>query len=93
MEKNLVRQARANQPLILPPNSNKTMSSNGGINGFLDDNIFNRRSQQQQLQLQQQAQLTDQQIHMQEEQDTLALEEQERAIAQLEVILCAELIP
>lgn len=79
MEKNLVRQARANQPMNLPPAPNKNMSSNGGINGFFDDNIFNRRSQQ--------SQQSDQQIQIQEEQDLQALDEQERAIAQLEVIL------
>ncbi|XP_073842660.1 syntaxin 7 [Musca autumnalis] len=75
IEKNQVRQARANQYNIAKPPGSTNNASNGsnGNNSFFDDNLFGRKSQQQQ-----------QQTQMQEEIDLQALEEQERAIRELE---------
>ncbi|XP_061399302.1 syntaxin-7-like, partial [Musca vetustissima] len=76
IEKNQVRQARSNQYNIAkPPGSTNNASNGGGNNSFFDDNLFGRKSQQQQQQ---------QQTQMQEEIDLQALEEQERAIRELE---------
>ncbi|XP_065360480.1 syntaxin-7 [Calliphora vicina] len=72
IEKNQVRQARANQYNIAKPPGNSTNSSNGSNNSFFEDNLFGRKSQQQQ------------QTQMQEDIDIQALEEQERAIRELE---------
>uniref|UniRef100_A0A1I8NYY9 t-SNARE coiled-coil homology domain-containing protein n=1 Tax=Stomoxys calcitrans TaxID=35570 RepID=A0A1I8NYY9_STOCA len=72
IEKDQVRQARANQYSISKPPGSTNNASNGGNNSFLEDNLFGRKSQQQQ------------QTQMQEEIDLQALEEQERAIRELE---------
>ncbi|XP_013114199.2 syntaxin-7 [Stomoxys calcitrans] len=72
IEKDQVRQARANQYSISKPPGSTNNSSNGGNNSFLEDNLFGRKSQQQQ------------QTQMQEDIDLQALEEQERAIRELE---------
>lgn len=68
-----MRQARANQYNIAKPPGNSTNSSNGN-NSFFEDNLFGRKSQQQQ------------QTQIHEEIDLQALEEQERAIRELEVL-------
>ncbi|XP_023298478.2 syntaxin-7 [Lucilia cuprina] len=73
IEKTQVRQARANHYNIAKPPGNSTNSSNGSNNSFFEDNLFGRKSQQQQ-----------QQIQMQDDIDLQALEEQERAIRELE---------
>lgn len=73
IEKNQVRQARANQYNIAKPPGNTTNASNGSNNSFFEDNLFGRKSQQQH------------QTQLQEEIDLQALEEQERAIRELEV--------
>lgn len=73
IEKNQLRQSRANQYNIAKPPGSTANSSNGSNNSFFDnDNIFGRKSQQQQ------------QTQMQEEIDLQALEEQEKAIRELE---------
>lgn len=70
-----MRQARANQYNISKPPGSTNNASNGSNNSFFEDNnIFGRKGQQQQ-----------QQTQMQEEVDLQALEEQERAIRELEV--------
>ncbi|XP_055913574.1 syntaxin-7 [Eupeodes corollae] len=79
IEKNAVRQARANNYNIAKPpgsNSNGSAGSNGSQNNksFFEDNFFNRKGSQNQQQ----------QTQMQEEIDLQALEEQERAIRELE---------
>lgn len=66
-----MRQARANQYNISKPPGNTNNASNGSNNSFFDDNLFGRKSQQQ--------------TQMQEDIDLQALEEQERAIRELEV--------
>ena len=74
-----MRQARAhNYNISKPPGSNSGGGGGGGSNNssLFDDNFFNRKSNQQQ-----------QQTQVQEEMDLQALEEQERAIRELEVIL------
>ncbi|XP_075160003.1 syntaxin 7 [Haematobia irritans] len=73
IEKDQVRQARANQYNISKPPGTTNSTSNGSNNSFFEDNLFGRKSQQQQ-----------QQTQMQEEIDLQALEEQERAIRELE---------
>lgn len=71
IEKNIVRQARANSYNIAkPPGSNN--SSQGSNKSFFEDNFLTRKSQNQQVQIQQ------------EEIDLQALEEQEKAIRELE---------
>lgn len=79
IEKNAVRQARANNYNIAKPpgsNSNGSNGSNGSQNNksFFEDNFFNRKGSQN----------SQQQTQMQEEIDLQALEEQERAIRELE---------
>ncbi|KAM7357827.1 syntaxin 7 isoform 1-T2 [Cochliomyia hominivorax] len=73
IEKNQVRQARANHYNIAKPPGSSNNASNGSNNSFFEDNLFGRKSQQQQ-----------QQTQMQEDIDLQALEEQERAIRELE---------
>lgn len=77
IEKNQVRQARANQYNIAKPPGSSNNSSNNSKNSFFggDDDIFGRKPQTQQQQ----------QLQMQEDIDLQALEEQERAIRELEV--------
>lgn len=80
IEKNAVRQARANNYNIAKPpgsSSNGSNGSNGSQNNksFFEDNFFNRKGSQNSQQ---------QQTQMQEEIDLQALEEQERAIRELE---------
>ncbi|XP_030372528.1 syntaxin-7 [Scaptodrosophila lebanonensis] len=80
IEKNALRQARANSYNISHPPGSTRNSANANSNNdngsFFEDNFFNRKSnQQQQQQLQTQ---------LQEQSDLQALEEQERAIRELE---------
>ncbi|EDV96149.1 GH16098 [Drosophila grimshawi] len=82
IERSALHQARANNFSIAhPPGSTRSSSTTNGSsaeNGsFFEDNFFNRKSNQQQQQQQLQTQ-------MQEEVDLQALEEQERAIRELE---------
>ncbi|XP_037935464.1 syntaxin-7 [Teleopsis dalmanni] len=75
IEKNAIRQARANSYNIAkPPGSNNRSNGSGNSNNgsFFEDNFLSRKSNQQQ------------QTQMQEEVDLQALEEQERAIRELE---------
>ncbi|ALC43764.1 Syx7 [Drosophila busckii] len=80
IERSALHQARAqNYSIAHPPGSTRNSSANGSSNdsgSFFEDNFFNRKSNQQQ---QQQVQ-----SQMQEEVDLQALEEQERAIRELE---------
>lgn len=72
IEKNAVRQARANSYNISkPPGSNN--NSQGSNKSFFEDNFINRKGPTQ--------------TQMQEEIDLQALEEQERAIRELEVCI------
>ncbi|XP_030572236.1 syntaxin-7 [Drosophila novamexicana] len=79
IERSALHQARAhNYSIAHPPGSTRTStnSSSNDNGSFFEDNFFNRKSnQQQQQQLQTQ---------MQEDGDLQALEEQERAIRELE---------
>lgn len=80
IERSALHQARAqNYNIAHPPGSTRGSSGNNSGNdsgSFFEDNFFNRKSnQQQQLQIQTQ---------MQEDVDLQALEEQERAIRELE---------
>jgi len=82
IEKNAVRQARANSYNISKPpgsksgigGSNNDSGNNSNNSSFFEDNFFNRKSNQQQQQ----------QTQIQEEIDLQALEEQEQAIRELE---------
>ncbi|KAM8707893.1 hypothetical protein ACLKA7_014941 [Drosophila subpalustris] len=79
IERSALHQARAhNYSIAHPPGStrNSANNSNNDNGSFFEDNFFNRKSNQQQ---QQQVQ-----SQMQEEVDLQALEEQERAIRELE---------
>ncbi|KAH8307075.1 hypothetical protein KR044_004489 [Drosophila immigrans] len=81
IERSALHQARAqNYSIAHPPGSTRSTSANGSANNdngsFFEDNFFNRKSNQQQ---QQQIQ-----TQMQEDVDLQALEEQERAIRELE---------
>ncbi|KAH8406298.1 hypothetical protein KR215_010763 [Drosophila sulfurigaster] len=82
IERSALHQARAqNYSIAHPPGSTRSSSANGSANNdngsFFEDNFFNRKSNQQQQQQQIQTQ-------MQEDADLQALEEQERAIRELE---------
>ncbi|XP_062131707.1 LOW QUALITY PROTEIN: syntaxin-7 [Drosophila sulfurigaster albostrigata] len=82
IERSALHQARAqNYSIAHPPGSTRSSSANGSANNdngsFFEDNFFNRKSNQ----LQQQQQI---QTQMQEDADLQALEEQERAIRELE---------
>lgn len=82
IERSALHQARAqNYSIAHPPGSTRGSSGNNSGNdsgSFFEDNFFNRKSNQQQ---QQQLQI---QTQMQEDVDLQALEEQERAIRELE---------
>lgn len=80
IERSALHQARAqNYSIAHPPGSTRSSGNNSGNDSgsFFEDNFFNRKSNQQQQQQQIQTQ-------MQEEVDLQALEEQERAIRELE---------
>lgn len=72
IEKTMVRQARANNYNIAKPPGSTSNGSAGSNKSFFEDNFFNRKSSQQQ------------QTQVHEEIDLQALEEQERAIRELE---------
>lgn len=81
IERSALHQARAqNYNIAHPPGSTRSSGNNSGNDSgsFFEDNFFNRKSNQQQ---QQQQQI---QTQMQEDVDLQALEEQERAIRELE---------
>ncbi|KAH8397446.1 hypothetical protein KR222_004493 [Zaprionus bogoriensis] len=84
IERSALHQARAhNYNIAHPPGSTRSSANNSGNDSgsFFEDNFFNRKSNQQQQQQQQQLQI---QTQMQEDGDLQALEEQERAIRELE---------